>query len=85
MDTLADLFVGRSACVNDRGRVVGEDHHRSKLSDHEVWLICELKVAGLSYREIAIKFDVSKATIADVTKGRRRAQTVVGQRFVKPR
>lgn len=71
--------------VNDRGHVVGEDHHRAKLSDHDCWLICELKCEGLSYRQIAAKFEVSRETIADIVKGRRRAQTATGHRVCLPR
>lgn len=32
----------RRVAVNDRGRVVGEDHWRAKLTDHEVELIKQL-------------------------------------------
>lgn len=88
--------------VNDRGAVVGQDHWRAKLTDHEVELIRmllaeraalvagltaggiapggiarRLKVDGLSYREIALKFEVSKSYVRDLSKDRARAHTVV--------
>lgn len=51
----------------------GEDHPNAKLSDNEVALIRQLLAEGLmSYRQIAEKFEVSKATIYDYAKERRR-------------
>ena len=66
--------------TNDAGHVVGEDHHRAKLTDHEVWLVCELRDGGMGYPEIAEKFDISKGMAHDLCSGRRRGQAVVGQR-----
>lgn len=71
--------------VNDRGHVVGEDHHRAKLSDHDVWLMLELRDASMRYTDLAEKFGVSKATVASICQGRRRAQLVTGQRRVHAR
>jgi hypothetical protein len=70
--------------VNDSGHVIGQDHHRARLSDHDIWLIHDLRREGLTYQEIADKFEVSKALVADICKGRRRGQTVTGQRSLKP-
>lgn len=56
----------------------GEHHHRAVLSDHEVELIRELyeeEVLGVrvwGYGRLGVKFDVSKATIRDIVKFRRR-------------
>ena len=76
----------RVCAVNDAGHVIGGDHHRAKLTDHDVDLILELRDGGLPYRLIAAKFEVSKAAIADICKGRRRSQTPVGQkRFAPPK
>lgn len=69
--------------VNDRGHVIGEDHHRSRLSDHEVWLILELRAGNMRYTDIAEKFEIPKATVASICQGRRRAQTAVGQKGVR--
>ena len=65
--------------VNERGKRIGQDHHRAKLTDADIDLIFELREAKLSYLEIARKFDdipggISKATVRDVLSGRRRAQ-----------
>lgn len=62
--------------VNEKGLRVGETHHRAKLTDQDVDLIRELHDEGLSYREIAVKFEVSKSTVRDIIKCRRRFQFV---------
>lgn len=71
--------------VNERGARVGETHHRAKLTDADIWQILELRDAGLSYREIAEKFDdipggISKSTVRDIVKCRIRAQVPSGYR-----
>jgi hypothetical protein len=65
--------------VNDQGRRIGQDHHRAKLTDVDVDQIFMLREYGLSYSQIAGKFDdieggISKETVRDVLKGRRRGQ-----------
>ena len=60
--------------VNDEGRRVGESHPGAKLTDRDVDLICQLHNEGLGYSEIAVKFEVSKYTVRDYVKCRRRAQ-----------
>lgn len=65
--------------VNEKGRRVGEDHQRAKLSDHDVDLIRELhepsdESTPLGYGAIAKKFACAKATIRDICKARRRWQ-----------
>ncbi|CAB4124490.1 hypothetical protein UFOVP61_11 [uncultured Caudovirales phage] len=65
--------------VNETGKRIGEDHHRAKLSNADVDLVFYLREAGLSYQQIADKFDdipggVSKSTVRDVLSGRRRGQ-----------
>ena len=70
--------------VDDHGNRVGEDHPRAKLTDHEVELIRQLhEEGGLSLREIAEKFEVTKGTVHDIVNYRRRATTVVGWRKAK--
>jgi DNA-directed RNA polymerase specialized sigma24 family protein len=61
--------------VNDRGRRIGETHPRAKLTDHEVDLIRELAEEGMTHREIAAKFDVTKDAIKSIGSYRRRAYT----------
>ena len=81
-DLRADLRIALAACpmvaVNDAGHVVGEQHHRARLTDHDVDLIINLRAHGLRYAEIAAKFDVSLSTVESVCTGRRRSQTVMG-------
>jgi hypothetical protein len=65
--------------VNERGKRIGQDHHRAKLTDADIDQIFYLREAGLSYLEIARKFDdvvggISRSTIRDILKGRRRGQ-----------
>jgi hypothetical protein len=76
----------RWASVNDAGRTVGEHHHRAKLADEDIELIRTLREQGLSYREIAAKFDdtlvVSKSMVHAVCTYRYRAHTTKGHRRV---
>ncbi len=65
---------------NDNGQVIGEDHHRAKLTDADVDLILVLRFEyRLTYPEIAGKFDdvpggISRSTVRDICLGRRRGQ-----------
>ena len=65
--------------LNDRGRPIGESHPLAKLTDADVDLIHWLHEQGLSYRQIAMKFDdgvsVSKSHVRYIIKGKRRGQT----------
>lgn len=70
--------------VNDRGRVVGQDHHRSKLSDHEVDLVHELDAEGLKQSVIADKMEISRALVSYILSGKRRGHMIVGQRIALP-
>ena len=72
---------------NSGGYRVGETHHRAKLKDADIELILYLREAGLSYRQIADKFDdgklvVSKSTVRDVCSGRIRGQAPTQYRKV---
>ena len=64
----------REIRLNDAGRRIGESHPRAGLTDHDVELVLALVEAGLSYAEIAEKFEVSKSCIAHIATGRRRGQ-----------
>lgn len=57
---------------NPKGYRIGESHHRAKLSDDDVRLIRELDREGLSYAEIAEKFEASQWTIRDIATYRTR-------------
>ena len=57
------------------GRVSGEDHPKAKLSDADCEMIRELygePGEGLTYQEIAIKYECSKSTVRDIVKCRTR-------------
>lgn len=82
---MASLIVA----VNSKGRRIGESHPRAKLTNEEVMTILELREAGLSYLEIACKWDdvvtISKSTVRDICKGLTRAQIVSRFKAVKNR
>ena len=74
--------------VNGRLCVVGETHHRAKLTDADVDLIHTLHEAGLSQRQIASKFDdlpggISRSTVRDVLSGRIRGNAPMPERAHK--
>ena len=76
--------------VNGRACVVGETHHRAKLTDADVDLIHALAEAGLSQRDIARKFDdipggISRSTVRDILSGRRRVDGPLAHNPRKPR
>jgi DNA-binding NarL/FixJ family response regulator len=70
------LVMQKTIALNENGRRIGESHPRAKLLDHEVDQVLDLLDAGLSYAEVALKFDVSKSCIAHIATGRRRGQVV---------
>lgn len=76
----------RDAAVNDAGRVVGQWHHRAKLTDDDIELILDLRASGMSYRQIAAKFDddrnVTKSQVHRVCTHRGRAHTTMGHKRV---
>jgi hypothetical protein len=71
----------RLVTLNENGRRIGQSHPRAKLLDSEVDQVLELLDSGLSYAQVAAKFDVSKSCIAHIATGRRRGQCV--QRTVR--
>ena len=62
--------------VNDRGYVVGAQHHRAKLTDHDVDLILALLAEGMAQKLVAEKFECSRRTVRDIASGRIRSQLV---------
>ena len=60
--------------ISESGCRVGETHHRARLTDHDVDLIRELREHGLTYQEIADKFECGRSTVRDIIKCRRRWQ-----------
>jgi len=66
---------GKLVGINEKGLRVGEDHHRAKLTDHDVELIRELhEEHGLGYRTLAKKFEVSRSLIRHICKYTLRCQ-----------
>lgn len=63
--------------LNENGRRIGESHPRAKLLDHEVDQVLALLEAGMSYTQVAEKFDVSKSCVAHIATGRRRGQAIM--------
>lgn len=61
--------------INDKGRRIGQGHPRAKLTDHEVDLIRELIDGGMSLRQIAAKFEVSKSQVHRIGVCEHRAQS----------
>lgn len=68
--------------INERGLRVGEDHQNAKLTDAEVDMIRELHHEGLSYKTLAVKFDVSKSLIRYIVQFKRRGQVASSWRSV---
>ena len=68
------MAIIRIVKVNDRGLRIGEDHQHARHTDAEIELARQLHAEGMSYKKLAEKFEVSKSTIADWIKFRRRGQ-----------
>lgn len=65
--------------INERGARIGESHQAAKVSDADVDLIRAMhEEDGLSYRDLAQAFGLSKSCIAHICQYRKRAQTPVG-------
>jgi hypothetical protein len=63
--------------IPELARRIGESHHRAKLTDHDVDLILALADGGMSYAQIAQKFEVSKSCVQHVVSGRNRSRRTV--------
>lgn len=70
----------KARAVNERGLVIGEDHPRAVLTNHEVELVLELRAEGYSFGWLAQKFEVSKSCIARICWGVYRAQVPAAYR-----
>lgn len=76
------LLMRKQIGINERGLRVGEDHQNAKLTDAEVDMIRELHSEGLSYKTLAMKFDVSKSLIRYIVQFKRRGQVATSWRSV---
>ena len=74
----------KTVLVNCCGHVIGQDHHRARLTDAEVDQIIELRATGCTWPDIADKFGISKGQAHDYWSGRRRSQTATGQKLIDP-
>lgn len=67
--------------VNERGQRIGQGHPQAKLSDAEVeHLLADRGPEHdptMSYGQLALRYGISKASVRDIVKGRRRGQ--IGQ------
>lgn len=71
--------------VTNRGYVLGEQHHRAKLTDDDVRLILALRAEGMAQHEIATKFECSRRTVRDIEAGKIRCTTPDGYQQAKRR
>lgn len=70
--------VKRKVQINDLGMRIGESHPRARLTDAE----CEQLILDrgpednpvMSYSQLALKWGISKPSVRDILKGRRRGQ-----------
>lgn len=72
----------KTVAVNERGLRVGEDHQNAKLTNEEVDRLLELRDEGLSYRQLARIFEISKSGARQICKGYRRSQTATNWKTV---
>lgn len=70
--------------LNENGRRIGETHHNAKLTDDDVNHIRVLNIEhGLSFRELAKKFDVSHTTIENICAYKKRCQVAVKSKIIE--
>lgn len=69
--------------INEKGRRIGDSHQRSRISNHDVDLMRELREEHrLSYKELAEKFDVSESLVKQICNYRIRSQTPVRWKII---
>lgn len=68
--------------INERGRRIGQSHHRAVLTDREVDLLLDDRDAGMSLAALARKWRMSKSGVKGIVDGRRRGQ--VGPTVTRP-
>lgn len=66
----------KTIALNENGKRIGQEHPRAKLLDSEVDQVLFLVESGMSYAQVAAKFEVSKSCVAHIASGRRRGQAV---------
>lgn len=78
---MSDAFK-RVVGVSDGGVRVGQDHPRARLTDADLALLLALRAQGMSYGQLAEKFEAPKNSVAAWCKGRRRVMIAVEFRVV---
>ena len=58
--------------VRSRVKRVGQNHPKAKLTDHEVELMRRLRDEGMTYLQLAEKFEAHKATVQGICNYSRR-------------
>lgn len=74
--------MNKLVALNAQNRRIGEDHRSAKLTDGEVEQIRRLHEGGMGYSRIAVKFEISKSSVALICRYERRAQTTVRFKLV---
>lgn len=69
--------------IGEKGRWIGEDHPKAKLSNEDIDKVFEYREKGWSYMMIAKKFKVSRESIKSICQGRTRCQWPVRFKKVK--
>lgn len=64
----------KRVAVNEHGLRIGDSHPMAKLTNDEVERLLDLRDEGLSYRQLAVIFEISKSGARQICKGRRRCQ-----------
>ena len=72
----------RTVAVNERGARIGQDHPKAVLTNTQVELLLQMRAEGMSYRQLALVWEISKESVADYCKGRRRMQIATAHRVV---
>jgi len=62
--------------INEKGERVGDSHPLAKLSDSEVETMRRLNEGGMTYLNLAEKFEVPVRTVKAICRYERRNQTV---------
>ena len=50
----------------DNGYRIGDSHHNSRLTDHEIEIMRQLRSDGMKVRDIARKFGVTKGYVSKI-------------------
>ena len=86
MSAVLDMARPKLLPRDENGRIIGEAHHRARLTNHEVDLIRELREEHrMTYAQLAAMYSVPKSTIQMICSYKRRASTATQWRPVKKR